>query len=158
MPRISTIALALLLTGCTAQSQVQARYDGNKSECQSRAASSVSTMSAERRDRASAIKTEFANCMMSKGWKLSTGQKEVAVSNPAPIWTPSGPGVNPVTASAPASTAARTSSVGTSTATSATAAPGSPATLSMPQPTSTVPPGASTYQPAVQPGRYFGPR
>lgn len=163
----------LLLAGCTANSQIQWGYDVDRDSCQAGAQARVDNSTVQPGNRATALKTEFAKCMRSEGWKLTSAKAPTTAGSP--IHTPSGPGVNPVMsgAAAPAAaSAARTTAqptaqpatVGSAAASGTTAGPGStPATIqTMPQTTTAVPQGASTYQPATPPpaapGRYFGPR
>lgn len=161
------IACLLLLVGCTANSQIQWGYDVDRDSCQAGAQTRVDNSTVQPGSRATALKTEFAKCMRSEGWKLTSTKAPTTAGSP--ISTPSGPGVNPVmsgaaapTAASAARTTAQPATVGSAAASATTAGPGTPATIqTMPQTTTAVPQGASTYQPAapaVAPGRYFGPR
>jgi len=164
-----TILTALLVTGCTFNSQVQYSYDVDRDECKMTAQTAVDSGTAQTKSRASALKTEFERCMRKNGWKLTSAKPPTTQTQP--IWTPSGPGVNPVAAAAPASTtaAARSAAPAAATTSAAPASAAAPATVAAPAPlapaapAASVPAGASTYQPAtppagVAPGRYFGPR
>jgi hypothetical protein len=119
-PFLSLSALTLMLGGCLAQSQIQAKYMSREAECreeaQNRVANSPQTgMSAlgydSRIETAYTLSSGFSDCMNKQGWKVAVPKPpaqpagNVAVVTPPPSGAP-GPGGTvartPATNAAPA--------------------------------------------------------
>ena len=153
------IVLALFsLTGCLAQSQVQYSYDVEKEDCQDYAAEAVNQANVQK-NRATALKTKFSECMRKEGWKLTTAK--------------------PPTAEPPIDAARRAGAINQAppanpepqgTVQQSTTQPQPQGNPQQVAPARRPPQGASTYQPIdpteavtstggrAQPGRHFGPR
>ena len=74
------------LTGCIAQSSIQAKYMSQESTCRDQAREQVSAMqeTAPGADINSAIFAAFSACMNKEGWKVSVPKPKPAVATTAP--------------------------------------------------------------------------
>lgn len=133
------LALAMAVSGCISQSQIQSKYIKSQNLC--RAESTVALES----DSNASIGTAFSECMHKAGWNVASPKTGAVTNNP-----PSGsPSTNPIASAAKpaqpenaalANPPSGAPSVKPSAAVATTAAP-------VPAPAANVP-AAATYQPA----------
>lgn len=155
------LSLTLLLTGCIAQSDIQADYMSQESDCRSTAQSSADSGGKE--DAAGAayrIGASFSGCMNKAGWKVSVpkpppGPPAAATTAAAPLQatTPPASVAAPAAIAAPSRPVAPAPGMQPSPAPAAAAPPLNTPRAASPAPSTTpnipnVPGGYSTYQPA----------
>ncbi len=81
------MAPLLLVTGCLAQSSIQASYMDAQDDCRSQAEDKVSDLPDEdemsARQRSAALVDQFSDCMNKAGWHVARPAKPTVVAQPA---------------------------------------------------------------------------
>ena len=84
---VAVTVLALLLSGCLAQSQIQGKYMDSQEDCRNQTANSVmggETARPVSETQATPIAQRFSDCMTKEGWHLSTPKPGTAVAANTP--------------------------------------------------------------------------
>lgn len=138
------VLVALALSGCISQSDIQASYVKSQNECRREA-----TRTAITEDNQTSLGATFSRCMIKAGWNVASPKTGVAAATNPPSGSPS---TNPIasaarTAPVENTAAANPPSGAPSVKPSASVAPSSaPATTAAPAPSAA--PATATYQPA----------
>lgn len=79
------IVAALALSGCLAQSNIQARYNTEQSECRDDAEANImkyDATAANEKDRNAQLVTLFSDCMAKKGWQVAKPRRRPTTDGP----------------------------------------------------------------------------